>query len=72
MVTVDLAEDSRDVWVGDTPQLPVRAALQSPGEPYASEMAAGASDALAERRPQDEPQPLHIGGQLEDARGGGA
>ena len=41
MATADLAEDSRDVGVGDTPQAAVRAALRSLGEPYASEMAAG-------------------------------
>jgi hypothetical protein len=41
MATADLAEDSRDVGVGDTPQEAVRAALRSLGEPYASEMAAG-------------------------------
>jgi hypothetical protein len=41
MTTADLAEDSRDVGVGDTPQEAVRAALQSLGEPYAGEMAEG-------------------------------
>ena len=41
MATADLAEDSRDVGVGDTPQEAVRAALRSLGEPHASEMAAG-------------------------------
>ena len=41
MATADLAEDSRDVGVGDTPQAAVREALRSLGEPYASEMAAG-------------------------------
>jgi len=41
MATADLAEDSRDVGVGDTAQEAVRAALRSLGEPYASEMAAG-------------------------------
>jgi hypothetical protein len=41
MATADLAEDSRDVGVGDTPQETVRAALRSLGEPYASEMAEG-------------------------------
>ena len=44
MATADLAEDSRDVRVGDTPQEAVRAALKALGEPYASEMAAGAGD----------------------------
>ena len=39
MATADLAEDSRDVGVGDTTQEAVRAALRSLGEPYASEMA---------------------------------
>ena len=43
MATADLAEDSRDVGVGGTPQETVRAALRSLGEPYASEMAAGVS-----------------------------
>ena len=41
MATADLAEGSRDVGVGDTPQEAVRAALGSLGEPYASEMAEG-------------------------------
>ena len=41
MATADLAEDSRDVGVGDTPQEAVRAALRSLGEPYAGEMAEG-------------------------------
>jgi len=41
MATADLAEDSRDVGVGDTPQEAVRTALRALGEPYASEMAAG-------------------------------
>jgi hypothetical protein len=41
MATADLAEDSRDVGVGDTPQEAVRAAQRSLGEPYASEMAEG-------------------------------
>jgi len=41
MATADLAEDSRDVGGGDTPQEAVRAALRSLGEPYASEMAEG-------------------------------
>ena len=44
MATADLAEDSRDVGVGDAPQEAVRAALRSLGEPYASEMAASADD----------------------------
>jgi hypothetical protein len=39
MATADLAEDSREVGVGDTPHEAVRAALQSLGEPYASAMA---------------------------------
>jgi hypothetical protein len=43
MVTADLAEDSRDVGVGDTPQEALRAALRSLGEPYASEVAEGVS-----------------------------
>ena len=37
---MDLAEDSRDVGVGDTLQEAVRAALRSLGEPYACEMVA--------------------------------
>ena len=41
MATADLAEDSRDVGVGDTPHEAVRAALRALGVPYASEMAAG-------------------------------
>jgi hypothetical protein len=41
MATADLAEDSRDIGVGDTSQQAVRAALGAPGEPYASEMAGG-------------------------------
>jgi len=41
LATADLAEDSRDVGVGDTPQEAVRAALRSLDEPYASEMAEG-------------------------------
>ena len=45
MATADLGEDSRDVGVGDTPQEAVREALRSLGEPYASEMAAGVSEA---------------------------
>jgi hypothetical protein len=39
MAAADLAEDSRDIGVGDTPQEAVRAALEALGEPYASEMA---------------------------------
>jgi hypothetical protein len=39
MATADLAEDSRDIGVGDTPVEAVRAALESLGEPYATEMA---------------------------------
>ena len=39
MATADLAEDSRDIGVGDTPQEAVRTALGSLGEPYATEMA---------------------------------
>ena len=45
MATANLAEDSRDVGVGDTPQEAVRAALRSLGEPYASEMAKGLNHA---------------------------
>jgi hypothetical protein len=45
MATADLAEDSRDVGVGDTAQGAVRAALRSLGEPYASEMAEGVGGA---------------------------
>ena len=41
MATADLAEGSRDVGIGDTPQEAVRAALGSLGEPYASEMVEG-------------------------------
>jgi hypothetical protein len=41
VATADIAEDSRDVGVGDTPQEAVRAALRSLGEPYASEMSEG-------------------------------
>jgi hypothetical protein len=41
VATTDIAEDSRDVGVGDTPQEAVRAALRSLGEPYASEMSEG-------------------------------
>jgi hypothetical protein len=41
MAIADLAEDSRDVGVGDTPQEAARAALKALGEPYASEMPAG-------------------------------
>jgi hypothetical protein len=41
MAAVDLAEDSRDIGVGDTPRDAVRAALAALGEPYASEMAGG-------------------------------
>jgi hypothetical protein len=41
MATADLAEESLDVGIGDTPQEAVRAALRSLGEPYASEMPAG-------------------------------
>ena len=44
MATADLAEDSRDVGVEDTPQEAVRAALRSLGEPYASEMADEVTD----------------------------
>ena len=39
MATADLAEDSRDVGVGDTPQEAVKAALKALGEPYAGELA---------------------------------
>jgi hypothetical protein len=45
MATADLAEDSRDVGVGDTPQEAVGAALVALSEPYASEMAKGVSTA---------------------------
>jgi hypothetical protein len=41
MATADLAEDSRDVGVRDTPREAVRAALRSLGERYANEMAEG-------------------------------
>jgi hypothetical protein len=41
MATADLADDSRDVGVGDTLQEAARAALRALGEPYASEMAEG-------------------------------
>jgi hypothetical protein len=41
MATADIAEDSRDVGVGDTPQQAVKAALEALGEPYVSEMAKG-------------------------------
>jgi len=44
MATADLAEDSRDVGVGDTPQEAVRAALRSLGEPLAGELAAGVEE----------------------------
>ena len=44
MATADLAEGSRDVGVGDTPQEALRSALRSLGEPYVSEMAAGVDD----------------------------
>ena len=36
MATVDLADDSHDVGLGDTSQEAVRAALRSLGEPYAT------------------------------------
>jgi hypothetical protein len=49
MAAADLAEDSRDIGVGDTPQEAVRAALESLGEPYASEMAKGAGSDRAAR-----------------------
>jgi hypothetical protein len=39
MATAALAEDSRDVGVGDTAEEAVTAALRSLGEPYATEMA---------------------------------
>ena len=42
MATADMAEDSRDGGVGDSAQEAVRAALNALGEPYASEIAAGA------------------------------
>jgi hypothetical protein len=41
VATADIAEDSRDVGVGDTPQQAVKAALEALGEPYVSEMAKG-------------------------------
>jgi len=41
MATAVLAEDSRDVGVGDTLQEAVRGALKALGEPYASAMAKG-------------------------------
>ena len=40
MATADLAEGSRDVGAGDTPQEAVRAVLRSLGESCASELAA--------------------------------
>jgi hypothetical protein len=49
MATADLAEDSRDVGIGDTPQEAVGAALVSLGEPFASEMADSAGSARAAR-----------------------
>ena len=45
MATANLAEDSRDVGVGDTPQAAVKEALPALGEPYASVMAAGVAEA---------------------------
>ena len=48
MATADLAEDSLDVGVGDSPQGAVRAALKALGEPYATEMAEGVN---SERSP---------------------
>ena len=54
--TADLAEDSRDVGVGDTPQEAVKAALSSLGEPNASEVAedpARRDDRREERAPDD-------------------
>ena len=48
MATADLAEDSLDVGVGDTPQEAVKAALRALGEPYATEMAEGVN---SERSP---------------------
>ena len=44
LATADLAEDSRDVGVGDTPTEAVRAALKALGEPYASEMSEAVVD----------------------------
>jgi hypothetical protein len=38
MAAADLAEDSRDIRVGDMPRDAVRAALAALGEPYATEM----------------------------------
>jgi hypothetical protein len=45
MAAADLAEDSRDLGVGDTPQEAVQTALRALGEPYASEMATGMDEA---------------------------
>jgi hypothetical protein len=45
MAAADLAEDSRDIGVGDTPQEAVKAALAALGEPYSSEMAEGVEPA---------------------------
>jgi hypothetical protein len=42
MAAADLAEDSLDLEVGGMPPEAVRAALAALGDPYASEMAAGA------------------------------
>ena len=42
MATADVGEDSQDVGVGDTAQEAVKEALESLGEPYANEVAAGA------------------------------
>jgi hypothetical protein len=43
LATADLAEDRPDVGSGDTPREAVRNALRVLGEPYSSEMAAGAA-----------------------------
>ena len=42
MATADLGEDSHDVGVRDTAQEAVEEALRGLGEPYVSEMVAGA------------------------------
>jgi hypothetical protein len=42
MATADLGEDSQDVGVRDTAQEAVEEALRGLGEPYVSEMVAGA------------------------------
>ena len=50
MAAADLAEDSRDVGVGNTLQEAVRTALRAIGEPYASEMAEGEDAVVASAR----------------------